>query len=357
MFKKLDAYILKKFAGTFFLMIFLFILIAVVFDISEKIDDFDQFTIEEIIFDYYFSFIPWLYNLLTPILAFLTVVYFTSRMASKTEIIPILASGISFKRFLRPYLFGGIVLFIISLIMSHLLIPITNKKRIAIEAKIYRHQRRIDNSKLHREVAKDTYIFVNNYNIKSDNAYKFRLEKIVDGELLYRFTASNIKWRHEKKKWSARTWTERIINGDKEILTQGPRKDTTFCFDNTEFHRSPFEVETMDLFDIYDFIEKEKMRGSRYLGKYEQELVKRTSNPFSIIILVLIAACISSRKVKGGVGMHIAKGLLIALAFVFFLRIAEILSEKSTISAKLAFWVPNILFALVAVYIYRTSPK
>ena len=117
MFKKLDFYILKKFAGTFFLMIFLFILIAVVFDISEKIDDFDQFTIEEIIFDYYFSFIPWLYNLLTPILAFLTVIYFTSRMASKTEIIPILASGISFKRFLRPYLFGGIVLFIISLII------------------------------------------------------------------------------------------------------------------------------------------------------------------------------------------------------------------------------------------------
>ncbi len=357
MFKKLDFYILKKFAGTFFLMIFLFILIAVVFDISEKIDDFDQFTIEEIIFDYYFSFIPWLYNLLTPILAFLTVIYFTSRMASKTEIIPILASGISFKRFLRPYLFGGIVLFIISLIMSHLLIPITNKKRINIEAKIYKYSRKIDNSNLHREIAKDTYIFVKNYSIKSDNAYKFRLEKIKNGELLYRFTASNLKWNYQEKKWSARTWTERIINGDKEILRQGSRKDTTFNFDNTEFHRSPFEVETMDLFEIYDFIEKEKMRGSSHLGMYEQELVKRTSNPFSIIILVLIAACISARKVKGGVGIHIAKGLIIALAFVFFLKIAEILSVNTPIPAKLAFWVPNIIFAIVAVYIYRTAPK
>ena len=295
--------------------------------------------------------------MLTPILAFLTVIYFTSRMASKTEIIPILASGISFKRFLRPYLFGGIILLIISLIFSHLLIPITNKKRIEIEAKIYTHSRRINNSKLHREIAKDTYIFVNNYNIKSDNAYKFRLEKIIDGELIYRFTASNLRWNEKSKKWSARTWTERIINGDSETLNQGSRKDTTLSFDNTEFHRSPFEVETMDIFDIYDFIEKEKLRGSGHLGMYEQELVKRTSNPFSIIILVVIAACISSRKVKGGIGMHIAKGLVIALAFVFFLKMAEILSVNTPIPAKLAFWVPNIIFSIVAIYIYRTAPK
>lgn len=357
MFKKLDLYILKKFIGTFSLMIGLFILITIVFDISEKIDDFDQFTIKEIVFDYYFSFIPWLYNLLTPILAFLTVLYFTSRMAAKTEIIPILASGISFQRFLRPYIFGGIVLFIVSLILSHFLIPITNKKKIAIEAKIYYNMHKIDNSKLHRQIAPDTYIYVNNYSTKSDNAYKFRLEKIVNGELLYRFTASNLKWDAEKEKWVARNWSERIINGDQEILTQGASKDTTLMFDNTEFHRSPFEVETMDLFDIYDFIEKEKMRGSSHLGLYEQELVKRTSNPFSIVILVFIAACISSRKVKGGTGMHIAKGLIIALVFVFFLKIAEIISVKTPIPATLAFWVPNIIFGIVAIYIYRTAPK
>lgn len=357
MFKKLDIYILKKFAGTFFLMIGLFILIAVVFDISEKIDDFDDFTMEEIIFDYYFSFIPWLYNLLTPILAFITVIYFTSRMATKTEIIPILASGVSFQRFLRPYVFGGIVLTIISLVLSHFLIPITNVKRLKIESQIYSHASKIDNSKLHREVAKDTYIFVNNYSIKADNAYKFRLEKIVDGELLYRFTASHLKWDPIKKSWRARNWTERTIDGEIETLTQGKIKDTTFVFDNTEFHRSPYEIETMDIFDIYDFIEKEKMRGSSHLGLYQQELVKRTSNPFSIIILVIIAACISSRKVKGGIGMHIAKGLVIALVFVFFMKIAEIISVNTPIPATLAFWVPNIIFGIVAIYIYRTAPK
>lgn len=357
MFKKLDIYILKKFGGTFFLMIFLFILIAVVFDISEKIDDFEQFTMNEIVFDYYFSFIPWLYNLLTPILAFLTVIYFTSRMASKTEIIPILAAGISFKRFLRPYIFGGIVLFIISLIMSHILIPITNEKKIKIERRIYTHSMAVDNSRLHRQIAKNTYIYVNNYSIKSDNAYKFRLEKIVNGNLMYRFTAGNLKWRSKENKWTARNWTERFIDGDNETLTQGSHKDTTFTFDNTEFHRSPYEVATMDVFTIYDFIEKEKMRGSSHLGMYEQELVRRTSNPFSIIILVIIAACISSRKVKGGVGMHIAIGLGIALTFVFFSIIAEKISVHTPIPAKAALWVPNIIFALIAIYIYRTAPK
>ena len=183
------------------------------------------------------------------------------------------------------------------------------------------------------------------------------IEKIVDGELLYRFTASNLKWNAEEKKWIARNWTERIIEGDNETLTQGMSKDTTLTFDNTEFHRSPYEVATMDIFDIYDFIEKEKRRGSSHLGLYEQELVKRTSNPFSIIILVIIAACISSRKVKGGTGMHIAIGLGMALVFVFFQVIADKISVHTPIPAKVALWVPNMIFTIVAIFIYRSAPK
>lgn len=355
--KILDWYILKKFIGTFFLMIFLFILIAVVFDISEKIDDFDQFTLGEIVYDYYFSFIPWLFNLLAPILAFITVIYFTSKMASKTEIIPILASGISFNRFLRPYVIGGIVLTIISLVLSHLVIPKTNEKKVAIEAVIYKYSMKVDNSKIHREIAPNTYVYVNNYSIKTDIAYNFRLEKIENGQLNYRFTASNLKWDHQNKKWVARNWSERFIDGDNERLTQGAVKDTTLTFDNTEFHRSPYMIETMDIFDIYDFIEKEKARGSSHISMYEQELVKRTSNPFSIVILVIIAACISSRKIKGGIGMHLAKGMAIALVFVFFLKVAEIISVNTPIPAKVAFWVPNFIFAIVAWYIYKKAPK
>ena len=357
MIKKLDKYILKKFLGTFFLTIFLFILIAVVFDISEKIDDFEQFTLGEIVFDYYFSFIPWLYNLLTPLLAFIAVVYFTSKMAGKTEIIPILASGISYNRFLRPYFLGATLLFFLSLILSHFLIPITNKKKIEIEAKIYPHTRRINNSKIHREIAKNTFIYVNNYSIKSDNGYKFRLEKIVDGQLLYQFTASNLKWSSKKNKWIARNWSERTIDGDHEILTQGTIKDTILPFNNTEFHRSPFEIETMDFFDINGYIEQEKQRGSSYLGRYQLELVKRTSNPFSILILVIIAVCISSRKIKGGTGMHIAKGLALALIFVFFGRIADVIAVNTPIPAIVALWIPNLVFTIVAFYIYKKAPK
>lgn len=357
MLKILDRYILKKFLGTFGLIISLFILIAVVFDISEKIDDFDKFTLEEIVFNYYFSFIPWLYNLLTPLLVFITVIFFTSKMAGKTEIIPILASGISFNRFLRPYLIGATLLFIVALIMSHFLIPITNVKRIAMEQLIYYNSRKIKNHNIHREIEKNTYIYVNNYSKKSDNAFNFRLEKIVDGELTYAFAASNLKWDHNRDLWVARNWKERFIDGKKETLKQGSTKDTTFTFDYSEFHRSPYQVATMDFFDIQEYIAIEKARGSEHIKMYEEELIKRTANPFSIFILVIIGACISCKKVKGGIGMHIVYGVGLALIFVFLDKVAKVFAVNTPIPTSIALWTPNIIFTFVAFYIYKKAPK
>lgn len=357
MIKTLDKYILKKFLGTSFFAILLFILIAVVFDISEKIDDFDRFTMKQIVVDYYFSFIPWLFNLLAPFITSLGVIYFTSRMANKTEIIPILASGISYNRFLRPYLIGATIMFITSLVLGHVIIPQTNKSKIAMEAEIYNFSRKIDNSNIHREIAPNTYIYVSNYSTKTDNGYKFRLEKIEQGKLVYQFTATKIKWLEKENKWNITNWAERTIDGDQQVLKQGNRKDTTFSFTKKEFHRSPYEIETMDIFEIYDYIEQEKQRGSSHLGMYQHELVRRTSTPFSIFILVIIAVCISSRKVKGGVGMHIAMGLAITAIFVFFNRIADTIAIHTPIPAKIALWVPNIIFAVFAYYIYKKAPK
>lgn len=343
--------------GTFILAISLFILIAVVFDISEKIDDFDKFTMSQIIVDYYFSFIPWLYNLLTPLLVFIAVIFFTSKMASKTEIIPILASGISFNRFLRPYMVGATLLFIVALIMSHFLIPITNVKRIEMESKIYYHSRAIKTHNVHREIEKNTFVYVNNFSKKSDNCFNFRLEKIVDGKLTYRFTAGNLKWDHNRDLWVAKNWNERIIDGKKETLSQGSVKDTTFSFDYSEFHRSPYEVATMDFFDIKGYIDLEKARGSEHIKMYEEELIKRTSNPFSIFILVIIGACISSKKVKGGVGMHLVYGVGLALIFVFLDKVANVFAVNTSIPTAVALWIPNIAFSVIAFYIYKKAPK
>lgn len=357
MLKILDKYILKKFLGTFGLTISLFILIAVVFDISEKIDDFDQFSTKEIIVDYYFAFIPWLYNLLTPLLVFIAVIFFTSKMANSTEIIPILTSGISFNRFLRPYFIGASILFLLALFMSHFLIPISNVSKIEMEQKIYSHSRRIKTHNIHREIKKNTYIYVNNYSKSSDNAFNFRLEKIIDGKLTYRFFASNLKWDHKRNLWVAKNWNERYINGSKEILTQGSIKDTTFSFNYKEFHRTPYAVATMDFFDIQEYIAIEKARGSEHIKMYEEELVKRTSNPFSIFILVLIGVCISSKKIKGGTGMHLVKGIGLALIFVFLDKIANVFAVNTPISTSVALWIPNILFSIIAIFIYRSAHK
>ena len=357
MLKILDRYILKKFLGTFGLTISLFILIAVVFDISEKIDDFDQFSMKEIIIDYYFAFIPWLYNLFTPLLVFIAVIFFTSKMANSTEIIPILTSGISFNRFLRPYFIGASILFLLALFMSHFLIPISNVSKIEMEQKIYYNTRRIKTHNIHREIKKNTYIYVNNYSKNSDNAFNFRLEKIIDGKLTYRFFASNLKWDHKRNLWVAKNWNERHINGPKEILTQGSVKDTTFSFDYKEFHRTPYAVATMDFFDIQEYISIEKSRGSEHIKMYEEELVKRTSNPFSIFILVLIGVCISSKKIKGGTGMHLVKGIGLALVFVFLDKIANVFAVNTPISTSLALWIPNILFSIIGFFIYRGAHK
>jgi len=357
MLKILDKYILKKFLGTFALTISLFILIAVVFDISEKIDDFDQFTISEIIFDYYFGFIPWLYNLLTPLLVFIAVIFFTSKMANNTEIIPILTSGISFNRLLRPYLIGATLLFLLALIMSHFLIPISNVSKIEMEQKIYYHSRRVKNHNIHREIEKNTYIYVNNYSKTSDNAFNFRLEKIINGKLTYSFSASNLKWDHQRNLWIAKNWNERYINEKDETLKQGSVKDTTFSFTYKEFHRSPFEVATMDFFDIKDYIEIETARGSEHIKMYEEELIKRTSNPFSIFILVIIGVCISSKKIKGGTGMHIVKGIGLALVFVFLDKIANVFAINTPIPTNVALWIPNMIFALIAIAIYQKAHK
>lgn len=357
MLKILDKYILKKFLGTFGLTISLFILIAVVFDISEKIDDFDQFFLKEIIVDYYFAFIPWLYNLLTPLLVFIAVIFFTSKMANSTEIIPILTSGISFNRFLRPYFIGASILFLLALFMSHFLIPISNVSKIEMEQKIYYHSRRIKTHNIHREIKKNTYIYVNNYSKNSDNAFNFRLEKIIDGKLTYRFFASNLKWDHKRNLWVAKNWNERHINGSEEVLTQGSVKDTTFSFNYEEFHRTPYAIATMDFFDIQEYIAIEKARGSEHIKMYEEELVKRTSNPFSIFILVLIGVCISSKKIKGGTGMHLVKGIGLALGFVFLDKIANVFAVNTPISTSLALWIPNILFSIIGFFIYRGAHK
>ena len=359
MLKKLDYYILRKFLGTFFFIITLFILIAVVFDISEKIDDFldEEVTIKEIVFDYYLSFIPWIYSTLAPLLVFISVILFTSKMASQTEIIPILSSGISFNRFLRAYIVGAVFLFVVSLFMSHFVIPKTNQNKIDFENKIYFGQNNFDNNNINKEISPNHYLALRTYSKAADIGYDFKYDIIENGELTYRFAASTIKWDPEKNRWIAQNWHERKLVNGQLGLKQGAVKDTVFEFTNKEFQKENQIISTMNYFELKEFIISEKAKGSIYTKSYEMEQIKRTSVPFSIIILTFIGVCIASKKSKGGTGSDIAYGLALAASYVFLGKVGEVFAINTPISLELAVWIPNILYSIVAIFIYKLAPK
>lgn len=359
MLKKIDYYILRKFLGTFFFIITVFILIAVVFDISEKIDDFleEDVTVHEIIFDYYLSFIPWIYSTLTPLLVFIAVILFTSKMAAQTEIIPILSAGISFNRMLRPYFVGAFVLLIISLAMSHFVIPRTNKNKIEFERKIYWGKYNINSANIYKEIKPNHYLFLKSYSKSADIGYDFKYDVIEDGKLIYRLGAGNIKWDHDRELWIVKDWHERFDDVKGLQLRKGAIKDTVLDFDFSEFHKEIRMIGTMNYFQLKNYIEEEKAKGSMYTKDYEMELIKRTAIPFSIIILTFIGVCVASKKTKGGTGADIAYGLALASSYVFLGKVGEVFAVNTPISTELAIWLPNILYAIIAIFIYKLAPK
>ncbi len=360
MLKKIDTYIIKKFLGTFFFIIGIFILITIVFDVSEKIDDFlgNNAPVEAIIFDYYCTFIPWLYSILSALIIFLAVIFFTSKLASTNEIVAILSSGISYQRFLRPYLIAGGLLFLVSLFTNHFVIPISNKTKLEFENKYYRDDQNIDvGSNIHRILSPGVDMYISNYGKNTNTGYNFSIRKMENGELKSIFSADRIVWDTLKTKWVAKTWRERTLNGVEEKEVRGDSKDTIFPFSPEDFSSKPSSIQTMNYFEISQFIDEEEKKGSNLVKRFRLELHKRTAIPFSILILTLIGACISSRKIKGGLGMHLVYGIGLGLVYVFLSRVGEVFATNSSLSPVVAVWLPNMFFAFIALFIYKNAPK
>ncbi len=360
MLKKIDIYIIKNFLGTFFFIIGIFILITIVFDVSEKIDDFlgNNAPVEAIIFDYYCTFIPWLYSILSALIIFLAVIFFTSKLASTNEIVAILSSGISYQRFLRPYLIAGGFLFLVSLFTNHFVIPISNKTKLEFENKYYRDDQNIDvGSNIHRILSPGVDMYISNYGKNTNTGYNFSIRKMENGELKSMFSADRIVWDTLKTKWIAKTWRERTLNGVEEKEVRGDSKDTIFPFSPEDFSSKPSSIQTMNYFEISQFIDEEERKGSNLVKRFRLELHKRTAIPFSIMILTLIGACISSRKIKGGVGMHLVYGIGLGLVYVFLSRVGEVFATNSSLSPVVAVWLPNMFFAFIALFIYKNAPK
>lgn len=358
--KKLDLYIIKKFLGTFFFMISLFVVIAVIFDISEKIDDFieKEAPLKAIITEYYFSFIPWLYSILSSLLIFLAVILFTSQMAQRNEIIAILSSGIRFKRMLFPYFISALILFFLSIFLNNWIIPQTNQIKLDFESKYYKKKSYNHRThEIHREISPGSYVYIDNFDGKRQKGYKFALKRFEDGKVVEFLRSQQIKWNSDKQKWTIINYhTRDIINGE-EVLSSGSRLDTTFNFVPEDISARVSFIEAMDYNEITNYIEKEKQQGSQRVKFYEFEHYKRFAIPFSIFPLTLIGLSFASRKKKRGVGLHLATGITIGAFYVFFNKVAEVFAVKGGLPADWAVWTPNIIFSIIAVVSYFKTPK
>jgi len=358
--KKLDIYIIKKFLGTFFFAILLIVSIAVVFDFTEKIDDFMESNapFKAIVFDYYLNFIPYFAVLFSSMFIFISVVFFTSRMAYNTEIIAILSSGVSFKRLLFPYFLSAIVIATFSFLLNNYIIPKANKTRFEFE-EVYYHNKpvRYSDKNVHKQVRPGMYIYMETYRVTSKTGYNFTIEKFKGNTLISKLIAKRIRWDEEKATWTAYDYYIRDFDGDNEKLTFGYSVDTTIYIYPDDFTQRDNVVETMSLKKLNDFIDIQKMQGSTNIAQLLIEKHKRIAFPFSAFILTLIGVSVSSRKVRGGIGGHIAYGLGIVFGYIIFLQFSTQYAVKGTLSPFLAAWLPNLVFSIIAYFLYKMAPK
>ena len=359
MLKTIDYYIIRKFLGTFFYAISLLIIIVIVFDISENIDEFIEkgAPLNGIIFDYYLNFIPYFVNLFSYLFTFISVIYFTSKMATNTEIISILSSGISYYRMLRPYFISAILLALMSFYLSNFLIPSTNQKRRVFKNKYIGDLYKEKDQNIHYRISPDTYVYVESFNMKNMNGFRFTMERFEGNELRYKLSADRIYWDSTGNKWKIENYMIREIEGMNETIRKGERMDTVINLKPRDLYVQKELYEEMNFTELRKYIEEEKLKGSEEVMVYEVEKHTRISSPFATLVLTLIGVTLSSRKVRGGIGMHLGLGILITFTFILFMRISTVFALYGNLSPALAAWIPNILFGLVGLGLLRAVPK
>ena len=357
--KKLDWYIIGKFLGTFFYAIALIILIVIIFDLSERIDNFieNKAPLYDILFVYYLNFIPYFVNLFSPLFTFIAVIYFTSRMAFNTEIIAILSSGISFKRMLVPYFLSATCLAIISIYLSNVMIPDANRKRLDFEETYIRSQRQFRERNIHLQIRPGEFVYLESFNERINVGYKFTLERIEDGQLVRKVAADRAEWIDSTRTWSLRNYFSREIDGINEVLDFGQRMDTVINLSPDDFIQNLREMDAMNFKELQAFIDNERLKGSENIKFYLVEKHRRIAFPFATLVLTLIGVSLSSRKVRGGLGIHLGIGLTLSFAFILFMQVSTTFATNGNLPPALAVWIPNIVFAALGFYLLKTAPK
>jgi len=357
MIKTLDKYIIKKYLGTFFFTIGLLMSIVIVFDLSEKMDELlsrDAPLLATI--KYYLNFIPYFINLYAPLFAFIAVIFFTSKMAARSEYVAMLASGTNYHRILRPYFIASFILFVFSLSLSNFIIPRTSQDRIDFD-NLYLNPYTNKDRNIHRQIEKGVFMYIDFFNTKANVGYKFSLERFSGSSLLSKINSESIRWDSVKKVWHLNDYQLRVFSSKGDKLVIGKSLDTTINVKPEDFGRWDNAFETMDYFQLNRQIEKVRLFGSSNIMVFLIEKYRRVSAPFSIFILTAIGMFLSSRKSKKGVGIHLGVGVGLAASYIFFGQVSTQFSLVMGMSPILAVWIPNLLFMFVAAYLYVKAPK
>ncbi|NVO84686.1 LptF/LptG family permease [Hymenobacter terrestris] len=357
--KILDKYIITKFLTAFFFTVVLLVSVICVIDFTEKNDDFLQHDLGawQILTEYYLNLFPYFANLLSPITVFIAVVFVTAQLASRTEVVAMLASGISFNRFLLPYIMGSAILGALTLAMTGWLIPIANKTRVEFEKKYIKNPYRFSGRNVHFKIGPQDYAFMESYDNVNNVGYKFALETI-DGQLLKRrLTAEAITWDSTKQAWHLTPQLLRTFSGEKESLKTLAARDTTLNLFPKDFASTYRLAETLTLPELNRYINTKISRGADDTQVYLSEKYERFAYPYAMFILTVIGVIMSARKSRAGVGGQIALGFVLAFVFIIFVILSRNLAAVGTLSPLLAAWVPSIVFTTIGAVLYRVIPQ
>ena len=356
---KIDVYIIKRFLGAFALALGLFTVIIIVFDLSEKIDEFmeNSAPFTEVIFDYYVNWVPFLLNLFSPVFVFISVIFFTSKMAQNSEIIAMLAGGVSYRRLLRPYFITSIFLALFSFALSAWIIPHADKTRVDFENTYIRDRTRYTLSEIKTQISPGQILSMGNFNFSDSAGFKISLENIENGELKSKLYAERLNWNEKTQKWKlTKWWTREFIEGN-EILTKGTTMDTMIAFNPEDFFRKNDDVQMFNLSELDQMISLEEMRGTGNTFFYTTEKYKRFAMPFAIIILTVIGVSVASQKTRGGIGLNLGIGLLLSFTFLIVFQFFLAYGSSGSMHPLLAVTIPNLIFGFIAFVLYRLAQK
>ena len=356
MLKKIDIYIIKKFLGTYFFAIALIISIAVVFDINEKLDSFLNAPLKAIVVDYYLNFIPYFANLFSPLFTFIAVIFFTSKLADNSEIIAMLSSGISFRRLMIPYMISAAIIAGVTFYLNSYVIPPANVTRIEFQNKYVKNKKVDYASNIQLQVEPGVIAYMSRYDNNTKTGYRFSLEKFEGKILKSRLTAQTVTY-DSAYHWIIKDYMIRNFNGMREELTRGSRLDSIITIEPSDFLISRYDSELMTTSALKTYIDRQKKRGVANIKDFEIEYEKRFAMTAASFILTVIGMSLSSRKVKGGMGVNIGIGLLLSFSYILFSTVSSTFAVSGATSPRIAVWLPNIIYLFIAIYLYRKAPK